>query len=550
MNQDRDAVGRLIEIVRSDEPAARRQAATALGQIGDASSAPALLDAATLSDRFLDHAAIYSLIGLRSAAVAQRALADSRPAARRAALIALDQMDGATLDRREAAALLSDRDPAVRGAALWVAAHHADWAPEILSKVRARLQSADWAEESDGLREILLTYSANPETQRFIAELLGSASEEQRGFALEVMDRSPVRDLPAAWVEKLVQIVEAQSGDLRVRALGIFRSRGIGGHDTLLTRLANDSSLPREERVLALSGLVTRRKALSRDEERFVIGLLDTAGDAALRQSGAQVLARATLSEDALNEIASKAIPAADALVLTHLLDAFAGARTQSVGLSLVRGLGKSDVVLGGSDAGKLEKILKAYPDAVRKAARPVLDRAAESERQRAEKLRELEPVLTAAGDVHAGRQVFFGEKTGCSGCHTIGKSGGDVGPDLTSIGAIRSGHDLLEAVVFPSATFVPGHEIYHVVTATETYAGVVRENEPGWVLVATGPREQIRVPRARVKSMRIAEVSIMPDGFDQVLSRKELGDLLAFLQSLKTPNQKPAQRAVFSRSR
>ena len=94
--------------------------------------------------------------------------------------------------------------------------------------------------------------------------------------------------------------------------------------------------------------------------------------------------------------------------------------------------------------------------------------------------MQKLEPLLRAGGDVGRGRRIFFGEKVACSSCHTIGTEGGHVGPDLTGIGAIRSGHDLLEAVVFPSASFVPGHEVYNVETANERIAGVIRSRIGG----------------------------------------------------------------------
>ena len=60
-------------------------------------------------------------------------------------------------------------------------------------------------------------------------------------------------------------------------------------------------------------------------------------------------------------------------------------------------------------------------------------------------------------GDVDRGHAVFFGAKAGCSSCHTIMADGGDVGPDLTGVGAIRSGIDLLEAAYGFSALGVGG---------------------------------------------------------------------------------------------
>jgi hypothetical protein len=101
-------------------------------------------------------------------------------------------------------------------------------------------------------------------------------------------------------------------------------------------------------------------------------------------------------------------------------------------------------------------------------------------------------------------------------------------------VGAIRTGLDLLEAIVFPSASFVPGHEVYRVETAREVYTGVLGPSTPDAIVVITGPRDRIRIPRKEVVSSRPSTVSLMPDGFAENLTRAELSDLLAFLQSQK----------------
>src|SRR5207237_9423065 len=79
-----------------------------------------------------------------------------------------------------------------------------------------------------------------------------------------------------------------------------------------------------------------------------------------------------------------------------------------------------------------------------------------------------LEQLLTAlqSGDVRRGQAVFQSPKAACSSCHAIGYLGGSVGPDLTHIGKIRSDRDLLESIVFPSASFVRSYE--PVVLATK----------------------------------------------------------------------------------
>ena len=87
--RDHEAMPRLMQIVVKDHPAARRQAATALGQIGDARAVPALLAAAAdPDDRFVEHAIIYSLITLVTPQPVAAALTNRSSKIRKAALIA------------------------------------------------------------------------------------------------------------------------------------------------------------------------------------------------------------------------------------------------------------------------------------------------------------------------------------------------------------------------------------------------------------------------------------------------------------------------------
>jgi len=105
-------------------------------------------------------------------------------------------------------------------------------------------------------------------------------------------------------------------------------------------------------------------------------------------------------------------------------------------------------------------------------------------------------------------------------------------------VGAIRSGHDLLEAVVFPSASFVPGYEIYFVDIGKRPPVrrgslAIARYRHSGdrtsWRSAHSAQPDQIND-----KVQCIA----MPDGFDEALTRTELTDLLSFLQNEKTDPQ------------
>jgi putative heme-binding domain-containing protein len=133
------------------------------------------------------------------------------------------------------------------------------------------------------------------------------------------------------------------------------------------------------------------------------------------------------------------------------------------------------------------------------------------------------------------GQSVFNSQKAACASCHAIGYLGGKVGPDLTNIGQVRTERDLLEAILYPSASFVRSYEPMIVGTrGGDEFSGVLRRDAPDEVVLATGPDTEVRVARNEITEMRPGAVSVMPGGLDQQLSRQELADLLAFLRATR----------------
>ncbi len=138
-------------------------------------------------------------------------------------------------------------------------------------------------------------------------------------------------------------------------------------------------------------------------------------------------------------------------------------------------------------------------------------------------------------GDIRRGQLVFNSQKAACASCHTMGYLGGKVGPDLTSIGQVRTERDLLESILYPSASFVRSYEPYVVSTKSdESYTGVLKKDAPDEVILATRPGVEVRIPRGDVVDMRPGTISVMPAGLEQQLTKTELADLLAFLKSTK----------------
>ncbi len=100
--RDAGALPALRDALKTGSPAIQRVAAESLGRIGDARAIPDLIALAGSSlDRVLEHSVTYALIEIDNpAATSASGLQATSPRSRRAALIALDQMDNGELQSR------------------------------------------------------------------------------------------------------------------------------------------------------------------------------------------------------------------------------------------------------------------------------------------------------------------------------------------------------------------------------------------------------------------------------------------------------------------
>ena len=142
-------------------------------------------------------------------------------------------------------------------------------------------------------------------------------------------------------------------------------------------------------------------------------------------------------------------------------------------------------------------------------------------------------PPEVLPGDPSRGAQVY--DAKGCAGCHMNAGKGEGFGPELTSIGARRSGAHLRQTLIKPAATLPDGFlYVAAVTTAGQTVRGI-RVNEDAFTI-------QLKDALGRFHSFRKAELkelrrlrgeSPMPS-FENSLTAADLDDLVAYLASLK----------------
>jgi putative heme-binding domain-containing protein len=166
--------------------------------------------------------------------------------------------------------------------------------------------------------------------------------------------------------------------------------------------------------------------------------------------------------------------------------------------------------------------------------AHKVVGNLAEQPADAAGKLAEWAPLL-AKGDAQRGRTVFFSSKAACATCHAIAGDGGAIGPDLTKVGAIRSGRDILESILFPSSTFAQGYQSFTITRSDgQELQGLIARELPDGILLRDASGADTAIRRELIREMTPGTVSLMPSGLEQAMSRQEFADLLGFLQSLK----------------
>jgi putative heme-binding domain-containing protein len=220
-------------------------------------------------------------------------------------------------------------------------------------------------------------------------------------------------------------------------------------------------------------------------------------------------------------------------LELSRLLAAFDNDSDESLGLAIIDALDRSKA-RATVRPDVLRPRLAKYPETVRTAGEKLLASLhadAESQGRRLESLLASLP----AGDLARGQQVFNGQRGGCLVCHQIGYGGGRIGPDLTRIGQVRGDRDLLESIVYPSASFARGYEPVVVRTrAGDVLTGVQRSDEEDEVVLADATGKETRISRRTIADIQPAAVSLMPAGFAEILTAQELGDLLAFLRAAR----------------
>jgi putative heme-binding domain-containing protein len=157
---------------------------------------------------------------------------------------------------------------------------------------------------------------------------------------------------------------------------------------------------------------------------------------------------------------------------------------------------------------------------------------------------REVKVPARPVGNAAHGRDLFYGDGN-CSLCHMVEGKGGRLGPDLTAVGGSRTREAIIDSVRNPSRRLAWGlteatkefpqeYESVTAVTADGREIKGVTLNEDSFSVQIMDRDERIHLlDKSKLRSFQKSRESAMPKYDADLLSDKDLEDIVAFLVSV-----------------
>jgi putative heme-binding domain-containing protein len=143
---------------------------------------------------------------------------------------------------------------------------------------------------------------------------------------------------------------------------------------------------------------------------------------------------------------------------------------------------------------------------------------------------------VAAKGDPARGEQVFRRTDLNCMSCHALGKAGGDVGPDLSSVGQISPPDYIINSILDPDQAIKEQYHTLLVMTVEgQVFQGIVTDKDEQRVVLKDATGATRAVPVATIDEQKPGG-SLMPKGLANLMTRAEFVDLVRFLSELGKP--------------
>jgi putative membrane-bound dehydrogenase-like protein len=291
-------------------------------------------------------------------------------------------------------------------------------------------------------------------------------------------------------------------------------------------RVAADPKSDGADRIAAIKLVGYEGDTLTDAERAIVTELLSPTSSPALRSATVSHLGKLEV-EDAAGMLIQgwkSHTPATRTQILDVLLARKDGAYTLVCAL-MAKAIGLSEI-----DAARRQRLLTHSEVKVRERAAKVFDGTINADR--AKVLKEYADTPTT-GDATKGKAVFTKV---CAACHKLGDVGAHVGPDLAAL-ANRTPAYLLQEILDPNRNLDSRYLEYQAVTkGMRTVTGLLAGETSTSIILRGQQRKDETLLRTDIEELRGSGKSLMPEGLEKDLPKKDMADLLAFITAIRTP--------------
>ncbi len=144
--------------------------------------------------------------------------------------------------------------------------------------------------------------------------------------------------------------------------------------------------------------------------------------------------------------------------------------------------------------------------------------------------------ILKLAGERSRGEALFLkATNVQCRNCHKVGKTGGQIGPELSEIGKKLDRAKLLESILEPSKNIDPKWTTWLIETdAGLVHTGLLISKDDKRVVIRDAQNKDITLETGQIEGMYPQQKSLMPELLLRDFTAEQVADLLAYLESLK----------------
>jgi len=532
------AVEGLVRALQHTDPGVQLAAAQALGEMPslDAPAVHALLQRLELDlDRCVEHQVMFALQRSGQTALLAEALhRPHQPLLSRRVLTLLEQAPNSSLAAAELLPLLDSPDAALAHSAALVASRHKAWMPTVAGHFSAKLKNSKLPSDSLALLETAVKpWLGEPAVRELVSALAESSDAERQRTAWRLLAAGSKGAADSRWVPPLQDaLAHAAPGDLPLvlTAAANLRAPEL---NSCLKQIVDDSHRSLALRLKALGASSRPGAALSDDSCRMLLGVLRDEASASARFEAARLFATAGLTREQMLQLAP-VMSSLGPLEFRETVKVVRLARDAEIGQAFAKALTHSHA-LDCFQESEIRTLFANLPSECFETIAPALRAVAVEDDLRRRKLETLPALVEAKGRAREGRKVFETGTGACSTCHRVGTVGNQVGPNLSMIGQIRTPRDILESILFPSATIARDHEAYAFELANgQSLVGIISRSLPETVVVTDASAAQLTLSRSEITSMQPLPTSLMPNGLERALPEQELLDLVAYLRSCR----------------